>query len=163
MRLKTVQKNGFLLWKLRCSRRKVSFLQCPFNNPRDCKNIICWMIAYSCHKKSILKPIQEIQSVYSSNLQICKFVFDIFSLHSKITNILHFPSLQILLWWISAHCGASKTWKFKLSDIYGTIFHWIHESTLEYAMVGTKTAQKNGFLLWKLWFSRWKAGLLEEL
>ena len=49
--------------------------------------------------------------------------------------------------------SASKTWKFKLSDIYGTIFHWIHESTLEYVMVGSKIAQKNGFLLWKLWFS----------
>ena len=44
-----------------------------------------------------------------------------------------------------AHFGASKTLKFKLCDIHDTLFHWIHESTLKYVIIRSKTIQKMDF------------------
>ena len=43
------------------------------------------------------------------------------------------------------HFGASKTLKFKSSDIHDTLFHWFHESTLKYVTMKSKTIQKMDF------------------
>ena len=78
--------------------------------------------------------------MYSSNLRIYKFIFDVFRLNSKISNILHFlPIIDPSV----VDFGAFWGQQFKLNNIYGTLFHWIHESTLKYLTRREKTVQKN--------------------